>query len=374
MSIESSDPKLYEIKPLIDLERENRHLRRTISLLQTELQRINDRPAVVAEVKSIYKNKAIIRVHNGNQFAVSIGKKFEDKIKVQDTVLAEQRSLTIIDIIEEHKSHDVEKFVIIEKPDTKWEELGGLHDQIRELKEVVELPLKNPEIFRELGIKPPKGVILHGPSGTGKTMLAKAVAASTNATFIEIIASELNQKFIGEGAKLVKDLFAVAREKSPTIIFIDEIDALAGERLENATSGEREVQRTFIQFLAEMDGFKSLDNVKIIAATNRIDTIDPALLRPGRFDRLVEVGMPNKEEREEIFKIHTENMNTEKISLSSLAKKTEEFSGADIQAVCTEAGYNALRDNRKKIIFKDFINAINKLNNEIVDEHVNMFG
>ncbi len=368
------DSKNYELVNELELEKENRHLRNTILNLRTELKKFSDRPALVGEIRKLYKNRAIIKLSNGNQFAVNMVKELKDKLQPQDLVLVEQRSLTIVERVEQSKHNDVESFIIIEKPTITWNELGGVEPQIRELREVIELPLKHPEKFKELGITPPKGVILYGPPGTGKTHLAKAVAASTNATFIEIVGSELNQKFIGEGAKLVKDIFTLARERAPTIIFIDEIDALAAERIDLGTSGEREVQRTFMQFLAELDGFQPLGDVKVIAATNRIDILDPAILRPGRFSRLIEVGMPGKKEREEIFKIHTKHMNLKDVNFDMLASQTEEFSGADIMSVCTEAGYNALRAERTTITTKDFTEAIIKVRGETSEEHLHMFG
>lgn len=373
-STQKTDGKEYALTEEFELEQENRHLRNTVLHLRNELKKINDKPSLVAEIRKLYKNKAIIKLHNGNQFAVNILKELKDKIQPQDLVLVEQRSLTIIDKVEQSKQNDVENFIIIEKPTISWKDLGGLEKQIKEIKEVIELPLKHPEKFKQLGINPPKGIILHGPPGTGKTHLAKAVAASTNATFIEIVGSELNQKFIGEGAKLVKDIFTLARERAPTIIFIDEIDALAAERVDIGTSGEREVQRTFMQFLSELDGFKALGDVKVIAATNRIDILDPAILRPGRFDRLIEVGMPGKDERKEIFQVHTKTMNIKDINFETLASQTEELSGADIMAICTEAGYNALRADRTHINAKDFNEAIIKVRGEADEEHLHMFG
>src|SRR3989344_2716694 len=267
----------------IDLERENRILRESLLNLKKEISKFNEKPLIVCEVKSVLGNKAMIKLPNGNNFVVNISNHLLNKILPCDVVLSEQRSLTIVDRLEKTKSHNVEDFLIVEKPNIDWNDLGGLEEQVIEIREVIELPLKRPELFKEVGIEPPRGILLYGPSGTGKTLLAKAVASSTDATFIEIIGSELNQKFIGEGAKLVKEIFQLAKERAPSIIFIDEIDALAAERLDIGTSGEREVQRTFMQFLSEIDGFKSLDNVKIIASTNRIDILDPALLRPGRF-------------------------------------------------------------------------------------------
>jgi proteasome regulatory subunit len=243
---------------------------------------------------------------------------------------------------------------------------------------VVELPLKKPEIFKKVGIQPPKGILLYGPPGTGKTLLAKAVANSTDSTFIEVVASELVQKFIGEGAKLVKEIFEMAKEKAPSIVFIDELDALAAKRIEIGTSGEREVQRTFMQLLAEIDGFKHLGNVKVVGCTNRKDILDPAILRPGRLDRLIYVPLPDKEGIVEIFKIHTKNMTLGKdINLNQVYDKMDGFSGAEIKAVCTEAGYYAIRENRYKITEKDLLDAVEKVKRQEELEgtdYMNMFG
>src|SRR3989338_437115 len=258
---------------------------------------------MVCEVREMLGNLCLIKIPNGNQFLVNISGDCE-KLKSGDLILVEQKNLTIIKKIPITRRFNVEKFVIVEKPTITWEEIGGLSQQIVEIKEVVELPLKKPELFKKIGITPPKGVLLYGEPGTGKTMLAKAVAASTNSTFIEVVGSELVQKFIGEGAKLVKEIFELARRKAPAIIFIDELDALAAKRIEVGTSGEREVSRTFMQLLAEIDGFKPLDNVKVIGETNRKDILDPAVRRPGRLDRLIHIPIPKSEARLEILKIH----------------------------------------------------------------------
>ena len=271
-----SDPNLGKALGLgPDLEKENKTLKESLLDLKKELSKFNDRPLIVCEVKSIFGEKAMVKLPNGNNFVVNVSKNLINKLATCDMVLSEQKSLTIIGKLDKAKTHNVEDFLIIERPNISWADLGGLEDQMREIREVIELPLKRPELFKEVGIEPPKAVLLYGPPGTGKTLLAKAVAASTSSTFIEIVGSELNQKFIGEAAKMVKDIFQLAREKAPAVLFIDEIDALAAERMDIGTSGEREVQRTFMQFLAELDGFKPLGDVKIIAATNRIDILDP---------------------------------------------------------------------------------------------------
>src|SRR3989338_7976618 len=244
-------------------EEENRILRETVTRLREELERYKASPLMVCEIKELFTDTAIIKIPNGNQFLVNISTECE-KLKSGELVLVEQKNLTVIRKIPMTKKFNIEKYVIVEKPTISWKEIGGLDKQINEIKEVVELPLKKPELFRKIGITPPKGILLYGEPGTGKTLLAKAVAHETNSTFIEVVGSELVQKFIGEGAKLVKEIFEFARRKAPAIVFIDELDALAAKRIEVGTSGEREVNRTFMQLLAEVDGFKSLDNVKII--------------------------------------------------------------------------------------------------------------
>ncbi|MBI2657074.1 AAA family ATPase [Candidatus Woesearchaeota archaeon] len=314
-------------------EEENRILKETISRLKDEIERFKASPLMVCEVRELFpNNSAIIKIPNGNQFLVNISSDC-DKIKSSDLVLVEQKNLTVIRKIPITRRFNVEKFVIVEKPTITWQEIGGLDAQAQEIKEVVELPLKKPELFKKVGITPPKGVLLYGEPGTGKTLLAKAVAASTNSTFIEVVGSELVQKFIGEGAKLVKEIFEFARKKAPAVVFIDELDSLAAKRIEVGTSGEREVNRTFMQLLAELDGFKPLDNVKIIGATNRKDILDPAVIRPGRLDRLIYIPIPNKEARTDIFRIHSKNMNFDKkINIELLASRMENFSGAEIKA------------------------------------------
>lgn len=360
------------------LEDETRVLKDTVNNLKSELDKFKSPPLMVCEIKEVIDaDNAIIMIPNGNQFSVRVSGCCE-KIKAGDTVLAEQKNLTVIGKLDISRKFNVEKFVIVEKPTIKWEDIGGLEDQAREIKEVVELPLLKPKLFKRMGITPPKGILLYGPPGTGKTLLAKAVAASTNSTFIEIVGSELVQKFIGEGAKLVKEIFELARKRGPSIVFIDEIDALAAKRVEIGTSGEREVNRTFMQLLAELDGFKALGNVKIIGATNRKDILDPAIIRPGRLDRLIRIGTPNKEAIAQIFSIHSKDMPLDKeFSVKEIVGRMEGFSGAEIRAVCTEAGYFAIREDRSKVLKKDFLDAIEKVKKEEMSEgqdYMQMFG
>lgn len=358
-------------------EEENRILRETVSRLREEIERFKASPLMVCEVKELFPDSAIIKIPNGNQFLVNISGEC-DKLKSGDLVLVEQKNLTIIRKVPITRRFNIEKFVIVEKPTVSWSDIGGLSQQIQEIKEVVELPLKKPELFKKIGITPPKGILLYGEPGTGKTLLAKAVAASTNSVFIEVVGSELVQKFIGEGAKLVKEIFEFARRKAPAIVFIDELDALAAKRIEVGTSGEREVNRTFMQLLAEVDGFKPLDNVKIIGATNRKDILDPAIIRPGRLDRLIHIPIPSKEARLDIFKIHTKSMPLDKtVSSEAIIERMEDFSGAEIKAVCTEAGYFAIRQNREHVTREDLLKAIEKVKQEEKmegEDFMGMFG
>ncbi|MBD3310384.1 AAA family ATPase [Candidatus Woesearchaeota archaeon] len=359
------------------IEDENRILKQTAENLKKELERFRKTPLLVCEVMDIRGEQAVIKLQNGNEFLVEISEEAKG-LMPGDMALAEQKNLTIVRKISISKKFNVEKFVIIEKPTVKWKDVGGLDEQAEEIKEVVELPLKKPELFRQVGIQPPKGILLYGEPGTGKTLLAKAVAASTNSTFIEVVGSELVQKFIGEGAKQVKEIFNLARSKAPAIVFIDEIDALAAKRIEIGTSGEREVQRTFMQLLAEIDGFKHLGNVKVVGCTNRKDILDPAILRPGRLDRLIKIPLPDKEGRLEIFRIHSKDMKTEKgMNIKTIVNKMEGFSGAEIRAACTEAGYYAIRENRTTATKEDFERGIIKVRQEEMSEgedYMRMFG
>ena len=358
------------------LEEESAMLREMFNSVNNELNNLKKPSLLVADVVSfLEENQAIIKLPNGNKFCCYVSKDIK-KLKSGDSVLVDQKTLNIVKPINIGDNEEVEKFVIMDKPKESWKEIGGLGEEIKEIKEVIELPLKKPKLFEKIGIQPPKGILLYGPPGTGKTLLAKAVAHSTNATFIEVVGSELVQKFIGEGAKLVKEIFSLARRNSPTIIFIDEIDALAASRMDTGTSGEREVNRTFMQLLAELDGFKPLDNVKIIGATNRIDILDNAIIRPGRLDRLIEISLPNEEGRSEILRVHTRKMNLKGIDLQNIAEETEDLSGAEIRAICTEAGFYAIRNNRDHVIQEDFNLAIDKisLENEEDYDSQNFFG
>mgnify|MGYP001626170601 CR=1 FL=1 len=331
---------------------------------KSQLEKLTAPPLVEATLIDVLPDgRAIVRSSSGPVLIVNV-LEVVDKSKLRPgvSVALNQRGSAIVEVLPRVEDPSVRVFEVIERPNVTYSDIGGLEQQIAEIREVVELPLKNPFIFKAMGIEPPKGVLLYGPPGCGKTLLAKAVAHESNATFIRIVASELAQKFIGEGARLVKEVFALARRKAPAIVLIDEIDAIAAKRLDVGTSGEREIHRTLTQLLAEIDGFDPLDNVKIIATTNRIDILDPAILRPGRFDKIIEIPLPDIKGRYEIFKIHTRKMPLAiDVDLVELAKMTEGATGADIRAICTEAALHAIRSNRLVIERKDFLYAIEKV-------------
>lgn len=256
----------------------------------------------------------------------------------------------------------VTMMTVEEKPDVTYNDIGGCKEQLEKLREVVELPLLQPERFVSLGIDPPKGVLLYGPPGTGKTLTARAVANRTDACFICVIGSELVQKYVGEGARMVRELFQLARSKKACVLFIDEVDAIGGARGDEGTHGDNEVQRTMLEIVNQLDGFDARGNIKVLMATNRPDTLDPALTRPGRLDRKIEFGLPDLEGRTNIFKIHAKTMNMERdIRFELLARLCPNCTGADIRSVCTEAGMYAIRARRKSISERDLVDAIAKV-------------
>lgn len=341
----------------VQYERENRKL-------TAELDRLKTPPLLVGTVVDVMaNNKLVIKSSSGPKFVVNSSQFINSKdIYPGAKVALNQQSLAVIEVLPPVKDPMVLGMEVIEAPDIDYTSIGGLEDQINEIKETVELPLLKPDLFEKVGIQPPKGVLLYGLPGTGKTLLAKAVAHSTNASFIRIIGSELVQKYIGEGARMVRELFELANEKSPSIIFIDEIDSIGAKRLDSITSGDREVQRTLVQLLAEMDGFDPRGNVRILAATNRPDILDPALLRPGRFDRIIKVPMPNAEARTEILKIHARKMNmSPDVDLKKIGQMTDDTSGADLSAIVMEAGMFAIRASRDIVTGDDFTQAMQKV-------------
>ncbi len=351
-------------KRVKELEAERDNLRRELRYYRSEVQKLTEAPNIEAIVLDVLPDgRVVVKSTTGPNLVVKVSNKIDVRsLKPGMHVALNGRGSAIIDILPEREDPYVKGFEVVERPKVRFSDVGGLKEQIRELREAIELPLKNPDLFRELGIEPPKGVLLYGPPGCGKTLLAKALAGETNATFIHVVGSELVHKFIGEGARIVREVFQLARRKAPAIIFIDEIDAIAAKRVDIGTSGEREVQRTLMQLLAEMDGFDPLDNVKVIAATNRIDILDPAILRPGRFDRLIYIPPPDEEGRYEILRIHTRRAKlAPDVDLRYIAKITEGATGADLKAIVTEAGYYALRAGRREITMEDFLKAVEKV-------------
>lgn len=347
-----------------ELENEKIRLERETRKLRSEVERLRTMPLVIGTVQDVLENgKVVVRSTTGPNFVVNCSQFIDrDDLVAGARIAMNQQSFAVVDVLPGEKDPAVLAMEIEEKPKESYADIGGLEEQINEIRETVELPLLKPEAFTKVGIDPPKGVLLYGPPGTGKTLLAKAVARETNSTFIKLIGSELVRKYIGEGARLVRELFKLASDNAPSIVFIDEVDAIGARRMETSTSGDREVQRTLMQLLAEMDGFDARGDVRMIAATNRPDIIDPAMLRPGRFDRFIEVTMPDIDGRKEILKIHIRKMNLAKeVTMDALAEKTDSASGADIKAVCTEAGMFAIRDDREEVTLQDFESAVDKV-------------
>jgi proteasome regulatory subunit len=373
ISIEELKAKLLEANIAAANAREE------IIRLQQENIQLRRPPLFIGSVIEIYEdNTVLVKQHGSNQeYLVKVVPELYNKLEL-NTRVALNSSLAIVKIIGKTVDPRAQVMEVIEAPNVDYSSIGGLSEQIQELVEAVEMPLTDPELFKTVGIEPPKGVLLYGPPGTGKTLLAKAVANRAKATFIKMSGSELVHKFIGEGAQLVRDLFQLARKKAPSIVFIDEIDAVGSRRTYDGTSGSAEVNRTMTQLLAELDGFSERGNVRIIAATNRIDMLDPALLRPGRFDRMIEIPLPDFKGREEIFKIHTRNMSLSRnVKLSKLAELTEGMTGADIRAIAMEAGMFAIRRRGKTVTEEDFIKAIEKVQKkakEKVEIPPGMFG
>ncbi|UPW00127.1 proteasome-activating nucleotidase [Halorussus gelatinilyticus] len=356
---------------LLDANAENNKYQQKLERLTHENKKLKQSPLFVATVQELTDDGVIIKQHGNNQEAVTeVTDEMREDLEPDDRV-AVNNSLSIVKTLENETDVRARVMQVEESPSVTYEDIGGLEEQMNEVRETVEMPLERPEMFGEVGIDPPSGVLLYGPPGTGKTMLAKAVANQTDATFIKMAGSELVHKFIGEGAKLVRDLFEVARQHEPAVLFIDEIDAIAAKRTDSKTSGDAEVQRTMMQLLSEMDGFEDRGEIRIIAATNRFDMLDRAILRPGRFDRLIEVPKPNLEGREKIFRIHTRDMNVaDDVDFDKLAKNAEDASGADIKAICTEAGMFAIRDDRTEIRMEDFENAKAKIDAEDEEEEI----
>lgn len=350
-------------KKLQDLEKENDFLREEVVKYKEFIDSFKENPTIVGSVERILPDGRIIVSHApGNR--IILPKNEIMKPMPGDSVALHPRSYQILEILSRKIRGQVASMELIENPNVTYEDIGGLNEQIQAIREVIELPLLHRDLFEKIGIDPPSGALLSGPPGTGKTLLAKAVANTTNARFIHLVGSDLVQKFIGEGSRMVREVFVLAKQNIPAIIFIDEIDAIAVKRTSEVYKGDREVQRTFMQLLSELDGFANTEGIMFLAATNRVDVLDPAILRPGRFDRVIKFDYPTEEARVAIFKIHTRRMNLHEININDLAKKTEEFSGAHIKALCTEAGMRALRDRETKVTQEHFNRALVEFKNK----------
>jgi proteasome regulatory subunit len=351
---------------LDEADRRRRELEGEVDRIERENETLKQSSLYIATVEEIVdEEEVVVKQHGNNQEVLTeLSPRLREEIDSGDRV-AVNDSFSIQTVLDDETDARAQAMEVDSSPEVTYADIGGIDEQIREVREAVEEPLINPGQFREAGIDPPSGVLLYGPPGTGKTMLAKAVANETDATFIKMAGSELVRKFIGEGSRLVRDLFDLAAEKEPAIIFIDEIDAIASKRTESKTSGDAEVQRTMMQLLSKMDGFEDRGEIRIVAATNRFDMLDRAILRPGRFDRLIEVPEPNVEGRARIFEIHTQDMNVaDSVTYEGLAERTEGYSGAEIASVATEAGMFAIRDGRTEVRTQDFEDAIDKLEDD----------
>lgn len=328
-----------------------------------KLEELRGSPLGVGTLEEmIDDNHAIVSSSVGPEYYVNVLSSVnQDLLEPGCSVLLHNKTMSVVGILGDDTDPMVSVMKVDKAPLETYADIGGLEAQIQEIKEAVELPLAHPELYEDIGIKPPKGVILYGEPGTGKTLLAKAVANHTSATFLRVVGSELIQKYLGDGPKLVRELFRVADDLSPTIVFIDEIDAVGSKRYDSSSGGTREIQRTMLELLNQLDGFDERGDVKVIMATNRIESLDPALIRPGRIDRKIEFPLPDVKTKRHIFNIHTNRMTlSEDVDLEKFIMSKDDLSGADIKAICTEAGMLALRERRMKVCQEDFVKAKEK--------------
>jgi len=352
-------------KNLRRLEAQRNELNNRVRSLRDELMQLQESAGHIGEViKVLGKNRVLVKVGPEGKYICEIDQAIDQKeLKANLRVALKSDSYALYKILPSKVDPLVSLMRVEKVPDSSYDNIGGLDKQIKEIKEVVELPIKHPEIFESLGIAQPKGVLLYGPPGTGKTLLARAVAHHTDCCFIRVSGSELVQKYIGEGSRMVRELFIMAREHAPSIIFMDEVDSIGGSRGDGGSGrGDSEVQRTMLELLNQLDGFEASSNIKIMMATNRLDILDEALIRPGRIDRRIEVPHPNEKSRLEIMRIHSRKMNmTRGIDLKKIADSMTNASGAEIKGVCTEAGMFALRERRVHVTQDDFEMAVAKV-------------
>lgn len=340
---------------------EMRNLKRELIRAKEELRRIQSVPLMIGQFNEmIDTNYGIVNSTAGSTYYVRVLSTLDrEKLKPNTSIALHRHSHSVVDILPPESDSSIK--LMVEKPDVSYHDIGGLDIQKQEIREAVELPLTQFELYKQIGIDPPRGVLLYGPPGTGKTMMAKAVANATTASFITMVGSEFVQKYLGEGPRMVRDVFRLARENAPSIVFIDEIDAIATKRFDAQTGADREVQRILLELLNQMDGFDQTTNVKVIMATNRADTLDPALLRPGRLDRKIEFPNPDRRQKRMVFAACTAKMNlSDEVDLEDYINRPEKISAADISSICQEAGMQAVRKNRYVILSRDFDEAYKK--------------
>ncbi|CAK5061233.1 unnamed protein product [Meloidogyne enterolobii] len=342
------------------LKKDMRNLEKELVHAQEEVKRIQSVPLIIGQfLEAVDYDHAIVSSTTGSSYFVRVLSILDrELLKPGCSVALHKYSNALVDVLPPESDSSIQMLRPDEKPDVSYSDIGGLDTQKQEVREAVELPLTNRELYEQIGIDPPRGVLLFGPPGCGKTMLAKAVAHHTKASFIKVVGSEFVQKYLGEGPRMVRDVFRLAKENSPCIIFIDEIDAIATRRFDAQTGADREVQRILLELLNQMDGFDQNTNVKVIMATNRQDTLDPALLRPGRLDRKIEFPMPDRRQKRLVFSTVTAKMNlSDEIDLEDFVSRPDKISCAEIASICQEAGMYAVRENRYMVLSKDFNKA-----------------
>ncbi|CAN6169527.1 unnamed protein product [Urochloa humidicola] len=367
---------LQKINDLRRLEAQRNVLNTRVKFCRDELRLLQEPASHVGEVvKVMGKSKVLVKVHPEGKYVVDVDKSIDITKLTPSTRVALKSGSYLLHVILPSKVDPLVNLMKVEKvPDSTYDMIGGLDQQIKEIKEVIELPIKHPELFESLGIAQPKGVILYGPPGTGKTLLARAVAHHTACTFIRVSGSELVQKYIGEGSRMVRELFVMAREHAPSIIFMDEIDSIGSARMgSGGGGGDSEVQRTMLELLNQLDGFEATNKINVLMATNRMDILDPALLRPGRIDRKIEFPNPSETSRFDILKIHSRRMNLMRdIDLKKIAAKMNGASGAELKAICTEAGMFALRERRVHVSQEDFDMAVAKVMKKDTEKNMSL--
>jgi len=357
------ETRLLESK-LKNTRQKEKDLQKEYEKSENDLKALQSVGQIVGEVlKQLTDEKFIVKATNGPRYVVGCRRQLDkNELKAGTRVALDMTTLTIMRYLPREVDPLVYNMSHEDPGNISYSEIGGLSDQVRELREVIELPLNNPELFQRVGISPPKGCLLYGPPGTGKTLLARAVASQLDANFLKVVSSAIVDKYIGESARLIREMFNYARDHQPCIIFMDEIDAIGGRRFSEGTSADREIQRTLMELLNQMDGFDALGQVKMIMATNRPDVLDPALLRPGRLDRKIEIPLPNEQARLDIMKIHSRPLATHgEIDYEAIVKLSDTFNGADLRNVCTEAGLFAIRAERDFINQEDMMKAVRKV-------------